>query len=58
MVSLCRLGLNLPFDRAQPPAERLASWRLLYLAGVVGAGFWDLAEWLYFENRRCSRSSS
>ena len=51
LVSLCRLGLNLAFARVQPPAERLAPWRLASLAGVAVAGFiWGLAEWLYFEN--------
>ena len=51
LVSLCRLGLNLAFARAQPTAERLAPWRLAFLAGVALAGFiWGLAGWLYFEN--------
>jgi hypothetical protein len=41
--------LNLAFDRADPPPERLAGWRTAFLLGLAAAGLlWGLAGWLYF----------
>ena len=49
LVSLGRLALNLAFDRADPPPERLAGWRTAFLLGLAAAGLlWGLAGWLYF----------
>jgi signal transduction histidine kinase len=49
VVSVCRLGLNHAFVRAQPPVERLAAWRSAFVIGMaVTALLWGIAGWLYF----------
>src|ERR1700722_17868904 len=49
-VSMGRLGLNIAFKRAAPPAERLEAWRNRFFVGVVVAAvFWGLAGWFYFQ---------
>ncbi len=51
LVSLARFGLHFAFARAQPPPERLAFWRLAFMAGVAAAGLiWGAAGWFYFES--------
>ncbi len=50
LVSLGRLGLNMAFARANPPAAELHVWRRLFIGGLVVAGLiWGAAGWLYFE---------
>jgi two-component system, sensor histidine kinase len=49
LVSLGRSGLNIAFERADPPSERLTRWRRGFIFGVAVAGFiWGSAGWLYF----------
>jgi signal transduction histidine kinase/CheY-like chemotaxis protein len=50
LVSAGRFGINLAFERSQPPVEQLGRWRALFLVGVFMAGIiWGCAGWIYFE---------
>jgi signal transduction histidine kinase len=52
LVSAGRFGINLAFERSQPPAEELGRWRTLFLVGVFMAGIiWGCAGWIYFETQ-------
>lgn len=49
-VSTGRFLLNLAFNRAHPPLERIGIWRNAFIAGVAVSGLlWGIAVWLYFE---------